>query len=467
MPVYGTGGVRWRTVMSESKILMVDDDHDVLVATRLFLKQHGYQVDTEEQPVYLPQLLKNKQYDLILLDMNFSKGANRGKEGFYWLDQVLDADPAAVVIMVTAYGDVELAIQAIKRGATDFVQKPWKAEKLLATLSAALKLSHSRREVSRLQAFQNEQLNDQSSEIIGVSQPMQKLFEQIQKVAKTDANVLLLGENGTGKELVARALHRQSLRHAKSFVGIDMGAVHESLFESELFGHAKGAFTGAHENRIGRFELADKGTLFLDEIGNLSLSLQAKLLTALQNRVIVRLGENRPVSVDIRLISATNMDIHEMVKEKDFRQDLLYRINTVEIFLPPLRDRNEDIELLANHFLQKFATKYKKQVKAISQAAVRRMEKYSWPGNVRELEHAIERAVIMADGNILQPADFYFSPASVTHDSLEMDTYHLEEVEKLVIRKVISKHGGNISLAAKELGLTRTSLYRRIEKYGL
>jgi len=453
--------------MSDSKILMVDDDHDVLVATRLFLKQHGYEVDTEEQPVYLPQLLKNKQYDLILLDMNFSKGANLGKEGFYWLDQVLEADPAAVVIMVTAYGDVDLAIQAIKRGATDFVQKPWKAEKLLATLSAALKLSQSRREVSRLQAFQDQQLTDQPLEIIGVSAPMQKLYDQVQKVAKTDANVLLLGENGTGKELVARALHRQSLRAQKSFVSVDMGAIHEGLFESELFGHAKGAFTDARESRIGRLEVADKGSLFLDEIGNLSLALQAKLLTALQNRTIVRLGENRPVSIDIRLISATNRDVHAMVKEKEFRQDLLYRINTVEIFLPPLRDRKEDIPLLANHFLQRYATKYKKRINTISQAAIRRMEKYAWPGNVRELEHAIERAVIMTDGNILQPEDFYFSPASVTHDSLEMDTYHLEEVEKLVIRKVISKHGGNISLAAKELGLTRTSLYRRIEKYGL
>ncbi len=446
---------------------MIDDDRDVLVATRMFLKQHGYDVDTEEQPVFLPQLLKNKQYDLILLDMNFSKGANRGKEGFYWLDQVLEADPSAIVIMITAYGDVELAIQAIKRGATDFVQKPWKTEKLLATLSAALKLSHSQREVGRLQAIQHQQLSDQTPEIIGGSSSMQKLFEQIRKVAATDANVLLLGENGTGKELVARALHRQSLRAKKPFVAVDMGAIHEGLFESELFGHAKGAFTDAHENRIGRFELADKGTLFLDEIGNLSLALQAKLLTALQNRTLVRLGENRPISIDIRLISATNMPIHQMVQEKQFRQDLLYRINTVEIRLPALRDRKEDIALLASHFLRRYAAKYKKQMKAISQAAIRRMEKYTWPGNVRELEHAIERAVIMTDSEVLQPEDFYFSPASVTHDSLEMDTYQLEEVEKLVIRKVISKHGGNISLAAKELGLTRTSLYRRIEKYGI
>lgn len=453
--------------MSDSKILMIDDDRDVLVATRMFLKQHGYDVDTEEQPVFLPQLLKNKQYDLILLDMNFSKGANRGKEGFYWLDQVLEADPSAIVIMITAYGDVELAIQAIKRGATDFVQKPWKTEKLLATLSAALKLSHSQREVGRLQAIQHQQLSDQTPEIIGGSSSMQKLFEQIRKVAATDANVLLLGENGTGKELVARALHRQSLRAKKPFVAVDMGAIHEGLFESELFGHAKGAFTDAHENRIGRFELADKGTLFLDEIGNLSLALQAKLLTALQNRTLVRLGENRPISIDIRLISATNMPIHQMVQEKQFRQDLLYRINTVEIRLPALRDRKEDIALLASHFLRRYAAKYKKQMKAISQAAIRRMEKYTWPGNVRELEHAIERAVIMTDSEVLQPEDFYFSPASVTHDSLEMDTYQLEEVEKLVIRKVISKHGGNISLAAKELGLTRTSLYRRIEKYGI
>lgn len=449
------------------KILLIDDDRDVLDATRIFLRQHGFDVETEERPVFIPKRLQDQSYDLILLDMNFSRGARSGKEGFYWLDQILEEDPLAVVVLVTAYGDVDTAIHAIKQGATDFILKPWKGEKLLATINAALKLRASRNEVVRLKAHQAAQERDNFQEIIGASEAMQHVFTSIDKVAATDANVLILGENGTGKELVARALHQHSKRATQRFVSVDMGAVSESLFESELFGHAKGAFTDAHGHRVGRIELADKGSLFLDEIGNLSLPLQAKLLNALQQRAIIRLGTNEVRKVDIRLISATNMPIHQMVQEKRFRQDLLYRLNTVEIQLPPLRDRQDDIPLLANHFLQQYAQKYQKKTQGLSSAILKRMQKYAWPGNVRELAHAIERAVIMADGDVLQPKDFYFSMEAIQGDSIELDTYRLEEVEKLIIRKVISKHGGNISLAARELGLTRTSLYRRIEKYGL
>ena len=453
----------------QTKILIIDDDTDVLLAAKLFLKQHVDLIHTETNPESIPTLLKNESYDVILLDMNFTRDVSSGSEGFHWLNKILTIDPHAVVILITAYGDVEMAVRAIKEGASDFVVKPWQNEKLLATLSSAVSLRQSRLEISHLRERQqalDADLDHPFSEIIGRSAAMQSVFALIQKVARTEANVLILGENGTGKELVARALHRKSLRAKESFITVDMGVISETLFESELFGHVKGSFTDAKEDRAGRFEIASGGTLFLDEIGNLSLPLQAKLLTAIQQRQITRVGSNRPVNVDIRLICATNMPIHDMAAQKTFRHDLLYRINTVEIQLPPLRDRIDDLPLLAEHFLSLYAKKYQKLTRRFHHAALKKLEKYSWPGNIRELQHTIERAVIMSDAEELFAEDFLLTSAPTRSDGLVIDDYNLEEIEKALIRKVLSKHAGNISQAAKELGLTRTSLYRRLEKYG-
>ncbi|MCP4146202.1 MAG: sigma-54-dependent Fis family transcriptional regulator [bacterium] len=452
------------------KILVVDDDEDVLQAARLFLKQHMELVHTEKNPEKIPTLLKNTSYDVILLDMNFTRDVTSGQEGFYWLNKIFELEPSAVVILITAFGDVDTAVKAIKEGATDFVLKPWQNEKLLGTLSSALNLRQSRQEVASLKSRQKELiagLNQPFHEFIGVSAPMQKVFDAIQKVSQTDANVLILGENGTGKELVARALHRSSPRLEEVFIGVDMGAISETLFESELFGHVKGAFTDARSDRAGRLEIAHHGTLFLDEIGNLPMSLQAKILRVLETRRVTRLGANKGKDIDIRLICATNMPVYDMVGSSEFRQDLLYRVNTIEIQLPPLRERGEDIALLANYFLDIYSTKYKKKGKKISLASQKKLDSYEWPGNVRELQHAIERAVILSDSPVLQPADFFFSSPKKEKegDDLVFDNYNLEEVEKIVIRKVIHKYQGNISRAAQELGLTRTSLYRRMEKY--
>lgn len=453
------------------KILIVDDDEDVLQAARLLLKKRSGLVHAEKDPEQIPTLLRNHDYDVILLDMNFKQDVSSGREGFYWLDRILEIAPSAVVVLITAFGDVAMAVRAIKEGATDFVLKPWANDRLLATLSSATRLRASRMEADRMRARQrqlNEDLDHDFQEFVGASPVMLKVFSTIEKVAKTDANVLVLGENGTGKELVARALHRKSQRAGEVFVSVDVGAIPETLFESELFGHTKGAFTDAKDDRSGRFEIASGGTLFLDEIGNLSSTQQAKLLTVLQRREVIRVGSNTPRPIDVRLICATNMPIYDMIREGTFRQDLLYRVNTVEIRIPPLRDRPEDIHLLVDHFLEMYARKYKKYIKAVSPAVVRRMEKYTWPGNVRELQHMVERGVIMADSSILQPEDFFF--ASNGHGGEEgvvFDNLNLEDVEKLVIRKALEKYEGNITRAADELGLTRASLYRRLDKYGI
>ncbi len=452
------------------KILIVDDDEDVLLAAKMLLKKHAHQVIIEKNPNKIPFLVNNENFDVILLDMNFSKDITSGKEGFYWLNEITNRDPSAVVIMITAFGDVEMAVRALKEGATDFVLKPWQNEKLLATISAAIKLRKSYDEVDHLKQTKK-QLQDDSNqpfrEIIGNSTAIQEVFDVIEKVAGTDANVLILGENGTGKELVARALHQQSRRNDNVFIGVDMGAITESLFESELFGHKKGSFTDAKDDRAGRFEVANNGTLFLDEIGNLSLPLQSKLLTVLQSREVTRIGSNKPIPIDIRLICATNMPIYDMVADNSFRQDLLYRINTVEIHLPPLRDRQEDIPLLAGHFVNDYCKKYRKTSKTLSASGIKRLQKYSWPGNIRELQHAIERAVIMSEEDTLSPEDFFFLANNPSSNDIQVDNYNLEEIEKNIIQKAINKHNGNISKAAKELGLTRASLYRRLEKHGL
>ena len=452
------------------KILIVDDDEDVLLAAKMLLKKHALQVTIEKNPNKIPFLVNNESFDVILLDMNFSKDITSGKEGFYWLSQITERDPNAVVILITAFGDVEMAVRALKEGATDFVLKPWQNEKLLATISAAIKLKKSYNEVDKLKKAKK-QLQDDSNQpfkdILGNSVAIRKIFDIIDKVAQTDANVLILGENGTGKELVARALHQKSLRKDNVFIGVDMGAITETLFESELFGHKRGSFTDAKEDRVGRFEVANTGSLFLDEIGNLSLPLQSKLLTVLQNRQITRIGTNKPFSIDIRLICATNLPIYDMVKDNEFRQDLLYRINTVELHLPPLRERQDDIQLLADHFVEMYCKKYRKTTKTFSTNTIKRLQKYTWPGNVRELQHAIERAVIMSDNNHLSPEDFFFLTSNPQADDINVENYNLESVEKSVIQKAINKHNGNISKAAKELGLTRASLYRRLEKHGL
>ncbi len=450
-------------------ILVIDDDKDVLLAARMFLKQHANLVQTEQNPDSIPRLMEQREYDVILLDMNFTRDVSSGKEGFLWLDKILKIDPLAVVILITAYGDVEMAVKAIKAGATDFVLKPWQNEKLLATLSAAKAIRESRTEVQRLRSRQQhlgEDLAQHFQGFVGHSTAIQSVFATIQKVAKTDANVLILGENGTGKELVAREIHRQSLRAKEAFITVDMGALHEGLFESELFGHVRGAFTDAKEDRAGRFETASGGTLFLDEIGNLPMGFQSKLLAVLQNREVTRVGSNKPKQIDIRLISATNMPITDMVKERRFRQDLLYRINTVEVHLPPLRDRKEDIPLLVDHFLAHYAQRYHKPNLLVPETTLEKLSRYPWPGNVRELEHAVERAIILSGNDVLRAEDFF--PSNVEEDGATgSGETRLNEMERIAIQKALAKHGGNITQTAKELGLTRTALYRRLDKHGL
>ncbi len=452
------------------KILAIDDNRDILFALRLLLKHHFSVIHTNDNPEKIPEILQKENYDVILLDMNFTKDAISGKEGFFWLKKIIEIDPSSIVIFITAYGDVENAVTAIKEGATDFVIKPWQNEKLIATISSAIKLRHSKLEVDSLKEKQTglKQMIDKSfGDFLGVSQVMNDVFAAIRKVAKTDANVLILGENGTGKELVARSLHQHSHRKDDVFISVDLGAITETLFESELFGHMKGSFTDAKNDRPGRFEIASGGTLFLDEIGNLSLPFQSKLLTVIERRQIIRIGSNRPKPIDIRLVCATNMPIQQMISEGKFREDLLYRINTVEISIPPLRDRVEDIPLLANHFLKIYAKKYKKNIKEINSTTFKKLQTYHWPGNVRELQHSLERAIIMSDTNVLSPSDFHLSSATSKVDDIELESYNLEEVEKAIILKVLKKYKGNISNASKELGLTRTSLYRRLEKYDL
>ncbi len=453
------------------KILIIDDDEDVLLAAKMLLRKHAENVIIEKNPKKIPFLLNNDTYDVIMLDMNFSKDITSGKEGFFWLSEIRQRDPNAVVILITAYGDVEMAVTALKEGATDFVLKPWQNEKLIATLSSAVKLKKSYNEVDQLKQTKKrleEEINQPFKDIIGESPAIKQVFSIIDKVAGTEANILILGENGTGKELIARAIHQKSQRQDNVFISVDMGAITETLFESELFGHKKGSFTDAKEDRAGRFEVANNGTLFLDEIGNLSMPLQSKLLSILQSREVTRIGSNKTIPVDIRLVCATNMPIHQMVKENGFRQDLLYRINTVELHLPSLRERVDDIASLADHFVGVYSNKYRKQVKKVSPAAIKKLEKYHWPGNIRELQHAIERAIIMGEETALNPEDFFFlSHRPESGEEAGIDSYNLDEVEKNVIEKAINKHGGNISKAAKDLGLTRASLYRRLEKHGL
>lgn len=460
-------------------ILIVDDDKDILVAGRLLLKRHFSHVETVDKPARIPALMAAHPFDAILLDMNYSGSAHSGKEGFDWLSRILEIDADAVVILITAYGNVELAVEAIKRGATDFISKPWQNEKLVATITAAVRLRRTRQEARALRR-QNRELVAETTRkgdsLLGKSAEIAEVQRLISRAAPTEANVLVLGENGTGKELVAREIHRQSNRAASAFMAVDLGALPESLFESELFGHRRGAFTGAREDRIGRFQAASGGTLFLDEIGNIPLHLQAKLLGALELRHVTPVGDDKPVAVDVRVISATNVARDRMGDGSRFRQDLLYRLNTVEITLPPLRQRHRDIPLLIDHFLSYYARKYDRPRKALSDAAHKALCGYAWPGNVRALRHAAERAIILGDGAVLEATDFSLpaadatatgAPSAVSSTPGDFGAMTLDEIERQVIAASLRRHQGNVSQAARQLGLTRGSLYRRMEKHGL
>ena len=449
--------------LRQANILVVDDDKDVLTAVRFLLKPEVKSIVTDPNPENLRRLLSENNFDILLLDMNFNSSINTGNEGLYWLRQVRSWGVKAQVIMITAYADIDLAVKCLKEGAGDFLVKPWHNEQLLLTLTEALEKQAS---PEKKQAGVKEKKSP--VEIIGESEIMQHLFYKLEKIAPTDANVLILGENGTGKDLIANSIYQLSLRKDKPYIKVDVGALTETLFESELFGHKKGAFTDAREDRIGLIEAANDGTLFLDEIGNISLQQQAKLLTTLQNRQITRLGDNVPIPVNLRLITATNVPLAELSNERRFRKDLIYRINTVEITVPPLRERGDDILALTAHFLKIYAQKYLKPELKLSEPVKEKLMQYNYPGNVRELQYAVERAVIMADGNKLKEEDIVFSPIEQkTPKTPNSETNNLEDMERTAIMQIVEKNYGNISKAAKELGLTRSALYRRLEKYDL
>jgi len=453
------------------RILVVDDNVDILTSTRLLLKKHYSLIKTTDDPRQIEALINEYEFDVILLDMNFTQDAISGQEGFSWLKTILTVDPSIVVIMMTAYADIKLAVDAIKAGASDFITKPWQNDELLASMAAAFQHSQTKKAVDTLtrqtQGLSQAMLGE-NQPFIGQSEVMTQVFATIEKAAKTDANILITGESGTGKELVARAIHQASLRADKTLINVDMGAISESLFESELFGHKKGAFTDAKADRIGRFELASGGSLFLDELANLPIAQQAKLLMALQNREITPVGSMKSIAIDIRLISATNDNLQQAVADGRFRQDLLYRINTIEIQLPPLRQRSEDIPLLINYYLKHFCQKYQRKL-IINAPDRKKLSHYSWPGNVRELCHAIERAVILSDGESLDISSIINTPLKKETDQQvpALETFDLEKVEQLTIAKALSHFKGNVSQTAKALGLTRGALYRRLDKYEL
>jgi DNA-binding NtrC family response regulator len=453
----------------KSNILIVDDSKSVLTALQMLIQTEFEEVFTLSNPNLILSFIKQNPVDVVLLDMNFKAGINTGNEGIFWLHKILDYDPSVSVVMITAYGDIELAVKAVKEGAFDFILKPWNNDKLLATLHAALKLRKSKSETNQLRkttGLLKRELNADATELIGESDVVKQVMAMVKKVAATDANILITGENGTGKELIAREIHNRSKRKNEIMVSVDMGAVSETLFESELFGHVKGAFTDAAEERIGKFETAEKGTLFLDEIGNLPLWLQAKMLRALQTRTITKLGDNKPVPINIRLISATNKNLQAMVGEGSFREDLLYRINTITIHIPPLRERGNDIVLLADFFLKKYADKYNKHGLSITRNAYKKLLKYHWPGNVRELQHCMEKAVILSEDKVLDKESFTLDIGGrYKQSSLPFET--IEEMEKQLILTTIKNEKGNMSLVAKKLGITRQTLYNKLKKYNI
>jgi DNA-binding NtrC family response regulator len=464
----------------EGKILIVDDDQDILTAGKLLLKRHFSQVMICNSPENIPKLMSDNRFDAVMLDMNFSPGESSGAQGYNWLKKIQEIDPQSVVVLITAHGGIDIAVEAMKLGATDFVAKPWQNEKLVATLTAAVLLGKTRNEATELRHTNKLLAQDtnsaQQQPLLAQSSVMQQVHSLIKKTAPTDANVLILGENGTGKELVARELHRQSLRADQVFMSVDLGAMSETLFESELFGHKKGAFTGANEHRVGRLQAANGGTVFLDEVGNLPLHLQAKLLTILEQRKVTPLGTNKAIAFDVRVIAATNIAMQDLNNESRFRQDLLFRLNTVEITLPPLRDRVTDIEPIANHYIALYSRKYKKPEKTITADALNIIKHYAWPGNVRALRHAIERAIILSESEQLSPEDFQLSHIAQTNRAresvavqafTETSELNLDKVEKSTIETALKQYIYNISHTAKALGLTRAALYRRMEKHGL
>ena len=443
----------------QGTIIVVDDNKGVLSAVKLLLKNHFEHIVTLPSPITLPAALREENAQVVLLDMNFSSGLNTGNEGLYWLHEIKKIHPSLPVVLFTAYADIDLAVRGIKEGATDFIVKPWDNTRLIETLLSACRNSSKNKKRAEVP-------KTVSSMYWGESNAMKQLRTLIEKVAQTDANILILGENGTGKDLIARALYHHSPRCNQVFISIDLGSIPEQLFESELFGYEKGAFTDARRDKPGRMEVASGGTLFLDEIGNLSLPMQAKLLTAIEKRQILRLGATRSVPIDVRLISATNMDIHAMVQEGTFRQDLLYRINTIELHIPPLRERGNDILLLADYFLDCYARKYKKKIGGLTRDAKTKLQSYAWPGNVRELQHAIERAVILSDGPMLRPENFMLHPAPAQKKG-EPEELNLGVLEKEAIERALRRADGNITRAAELLGITRFALYRKLDKLGL
>ena len=451
-------------LLKNAKILAVDDDQDVLVAVKMLLRPEVKEIITEKNPEKILSLLAQNQFDLILLDMNYKSSLNTGNEGIFWLRKIREINKTVIVIMITAYGDIDLAVRSVKEGANDFVLKPWRNERLLETLESCCQQSIT----GNKQSTKNTSSKAETS-LLGSSEAMQDVLYKIEKIAPTDANILILGENGTGKTEVAKLIHQKSLRYQKAFVHADLGSLTESLFESELFGHKKGAFTDAREDRAGRFESANEGTLFLDEIGNISLPQQAKLLTVLQNREVTRLGTNAPISINIRLISATNAPIKEMASQNQYRKDLIYRLNTIEIMLPPLRMRGNDVVLLAEYFMKSYSEKYHKNLVEIDEKAKVKLRQYAFPGNIRELQHSIERAVIMADNQAITARDLDLNSSIETAVmmSQESSILRIDEIEKSTILKAIERHDGNITKAARELGLTRTALYRRLGKYDI
>lgn len=467
----------------EGTILIVDDNTDILIAAKLLLKKHYQTIITTDNPFDIEAQIASQQIDVILLDMNFSQDAISGKEGFYWLKKIVEQDPSIVVLLMTAYGDIQLAVDAIKAGAADFIAKPWQNDQLLGAVTAAFAHAKDKQQVGKLTRQTqglNQALNQSSSShqfaFLGQSPAMQKVFSTIERAALTDANILITGESGTGKELAAHAIHQASMRRDNTFISLDMGAISESLFESELFGHKKGAFTDAKSDKVGRFELAHEGSLFLDELGNLPMSQQTTLLAALQNRQVTPVGGNKPISVDIRLICATNDNLQQAVDEGRFRQDLLYRINTIEIRLPPLRERADDIPLLVNYYLEHFCHKYKRQLE-VNSSDMQCLQTYPWPGNVRELAHAIERAVILSETEFLDISTVIGTNSTAAQASMEDSsdtktltfegTFNLQEIEQRTVRAALKYYQGNVSNAAKALGLTRGAMYRRLEKYDL
>lgn len=453
--------------MLNAKILIIDDNKSVLSALEILLQFEYKSVVTLSNPNQISSFKGLKELDIVLLDMNFSAGVNTGNEGLYWLREIKKKAPQISVITMTAYGAIDLAVKALKEGATDFILKPWNNDKLLATVKSAYELRKSRKEVNQLKQKEShlkQVINQNKNYIVGNSGALHSVLNLVGKVAKTDVNILVTGENGTGKELIARELHKLSTRSDEVFISVDMGSISENLFESELFGHLKGAFTDAQEDRAGKFEAADGGTLFLDEIGNLSLQTQAKLLSAIQNKTVVRVGSNKPIPVDIRLICATNGNLDKMVADGLFREDLLYRINTISIEVPPLRERGDDVLVLADFYLKKFAAKYGKQGLRINQAAQEKLMAYSWPGNVRELLHTMERSVILSEGNVLKPTDFLLNVKSTV--SVDTGPNTLEEMELMMITNALNQNDGNYSAAAEQLGISRQTLYNKLKKVG-